>query len=146
MELSKEQYKILEHFYKETKIYIDDLSNFGIDKTSTALSSLLKEGYLKRSDLKPYRSRDVVAAYPTSYTITETGKRAYEDYLAHIAQQEYEQQALELQTRQTVSSEEAVIVAKEANSISRKSKRISIISLGVSIAAVIVAIIAIFCK
>lgn len=88
----------------------------------------------------------IISGQATSYTITETGKRAYEDYLAHIAQQEYEQQALELQTRQTVSSEEAVLVAKEANSISRKSKRISIISLGVSIAAVIVAIIAIICE
>ncbi len=146
MELSKEQYKILEHFYRETKIYIDNLSGLGINKDSTALSSLLKEYYLKRSDLVPYPSQNVVGSYATSYTITEDGKRAYEDYLAHIAQQEYDQQSLDLQSRQTVSSEEAVLVAKEANSISRKSKTISWISLGVSIVAVIVAIIAIICE
>lgn len=137
MELSKEQYGILEHFYKETKIYIDDLSKFGIDKSSTALTYLLNEYYLKRSDVKSYRSQGLFSPYPTSYTITEEGKRAYEDYLVYIAQQKYEQQTLELQSRQTVSSEEAVLVAKEANSISRKSKTISWISLGASILSVL---------
>ena len=114
MELSKEQYKILEHFYKETKIYIDNLPELGINKDSTALSSLVKEHYLKGTDLKTHPNPNILAAFPTSYTITEDGKRAHEDYLAHIAQREYEQQALELQTRQTVSSEEAVLVAKES--------------------------------
>ena len=140
MELSKEQYKILEHFYKETKIYIDNLSKLGIDKSSTALSSLLKESYLKRSDLKPYQSRDVFATYPTSYTITEEGNRAYENYLAYLTQQEHDRKSLELQTRQAVSSEEAVVAAKEANSISRKSKLISWISLGASIVSVVASI------
>ena len=146
MELSKEQYKILEHFYRETKIYIEDLSKFHINKNSTSLSSLVKAHYLKPTDIQPHPNPMIIAGHATSYTITENGKRAYEDFLAHIAQQEYEQQALELQNRQTVSSEEAVIVAKEANSISRNSKQISLISLGVSIVAVIVAIITLICK
>lgn len=146
MELSKEQYHLLGLFYHETKIYIDDLSNFGLNKNSTVLSSLVKKYYLKPTDMKPHPNRMIISSHPTSYTITEEGNRAYENHLAYLAQQERDRKSLELQTRQTVSSEEAVLVAKEANSISRKSKLISWISLGVSIVAVIVAIIAIICE
>ena len=89
---------------------------------STELSQLESDGCVKHIENRYGDSNH----YELRFWVTQTRKRAYEEYRTFIQNMKF--------------SEEANLLSKESNCISKKSKTLSIISIVLAAIAIVVAI------
>lgn len=113
--ISKEEYDILVEVSK-TGAPDRDLESY------MSISTMCKEKLITTNIVGETRS----SLLYHGFQILPLGKRAMEEYEAHIARDEREVKTLE--------------IANEANTISKKSNKISSVSLVVSVASVLIAL------